>query len=69
MTYIPTVFAVSGVLEEGAHMAQHTWLSGLATMIFLTVFVAWTVWTWAPSRRAQMDAAAQLPFDDDGGAQ
>jgi cbb3-type cytochrome oxidase subunit 3 len=61
--------AAKFVIEEGAHTASYTWIGGVSTLLFLFTFVAWGLWAWLPSRRAAMDEAALLPFDDtDGGA-
>jgi cbb3-type cytochrome oxidase subunit 3 len=60
--------AAKFVIEEGAHQVQHTWIGAVSTLLFVFVFVSWAVWAYLPSRRAKMDAAALLPFDDhDGG--
>ena len=39
-------------------------LSGIITSILLVVFLAGWAWAWSPRRRADFDAAAQLPLDD-----
>ncbi len=36
----------------------------VALVLFLAVFIAVTIRTWAPSRRGEMDAAARLPLDE-----
>lgn len=41
------------------------WLMGLMTIVFLGVFVGWAFWAWMPSRRAAMEAAANLPLEGD----
>ena len=61
------LFAIANVLKDGVAHAPHAWLAGLAVLIFIAVFIAWTVWAWSPSRRELLDAAARLPLDDDGG--
>ena len=40
-------------------------VSGIVTGILLLLFVAGWIWAWRPSRKAEFDAAARLPFDDD----
>jgi cbb3-type cytochrome oxidase subunit 3 len=48
---------------------SHADLSGyaqVALLLFLGVFVAITIRTFAPSRSRELDQVAQLPFDDDG---
>jgi cbb3-type cytochrome oxidase subunit 3 len=47
-----------------AHVGS-TGILGATTVVFLVCFTGWTVWAWHPSRRAAMDAASQLPFEDD----
>lgn len=37
----------------------------VALVIFLAVFIAVTIRTWAPSRRRQMQEDAMLPLNDD----
>lgn len=37
----------------------------VALVIFFGVFVAVTLYTWRPSRRAELDAAAMIPLNDD----
>ncbi|MDI1252133.1 cbb3-type cytochrome c oxidase subunit 3 [Thermomonas sp.] len=39
-------------------------LSGIITSILLVLFLAGWAWAWSPRRRADFDAAAQLPLDD-----
>ncbi len=41
------------------------WLLGVMTVVFLSVFVGWAIWAWMPSRRAAMEAAANLPLEGD----
>ena len=53
------------IWSAAADSASHASLMGLATVTFLWVFVAWTLWAWAPSNREKLAAAALLPFDDD----
>ncbi len=40
-------------------------LMGLATLLFLVVFLGWTLWAYAPGNRAAFEAAARLPLDSD----
>ena len=37
----------------------------VALVIFCAVFVAIVVRTWLPSRRAELEAAARIPLEDD----
>jgi cbb3-type cytochrome oxidase subunit 3 len=36
----------------------------IALVLFLAVFIAVVIRTWAPSRRRALEEAAQLPLDD-----
>ena len=36
----------------------------VALVLFLGVFIAITIRTWAPSRRRELDDAAMIPFND-----
>ena len=40
-------------------------LAGIVTSILLVLFVVGWVWAWRPQRKADFDAAARLPLDDD----
>lgn len=47
--------------------AEHTdqgWLLALMTVAFFAAFVGWTLWAYAPGRRAHLDACARLPLLD-----
>ena len=37
----------------------------VALVIFFGVFIAVTLYTWKPSRRAELDDAAMIPLNDD----
>ena len=39
-------------------------LSGIITVVLLLTFVGGWMWAWSSKRRADFDAAAQLPLDD-----
>ena len=39
-------------------------VAGIVTAILLTLFVAGWIWAWRPARKAEFDAAAQLPLVD-----
>ena len=41
------------------------WLGSLLTTVFFFTFLAWTWWAFAPSRRAQHEAAGRIPFDEE----
>lgn len=47
---------------HGAH-SDLGWLMGTTTVVFFSLMVAWTVWTFAPSRRQLMDEASRLPLE------
>lgn len=40
-------------------------LSGIVTSVLLVLFIAGWIWAWRPARKADFDAAAQLPLVDD----
>jgi cytochrome c oxidase cbb3-type subunit 4 len=40
-------------------------LSGIVTVSLLLLFVVGWIWVWRPSRKAEFDAAAQLPLHED----
>ena len=39
-------------------------LTGIVTACLLALFVGGWIWAWRPARKAEFDAAAQLPLDD-----
>ena len=43
-------------------------IAGVVTALLLGAFVGVTVWAYGPTRRDRFDAAARLPFSDEGGA-
>jgi cytochrome c oxidase cbb3-type subunit IV len=43
-------------------------ISGIVTGALLLLFIAAWIWAWRPARKAQFDAAARLPLEDDGEA-
>ena len=38
---------------------------GIVTGVLLVLFISLVVWAWSKSRRADFDAAARLPLDDE----
>ena len=40
-------------------------LSGIVTTVLLVLFIVGWAWAWRPQRKADFDAAAQLPLADD----
>lgn len=57
------------VFHAAAEAAEYGWLMGVMTAAFLATFLGWTWWAWRPKNRPMMEAAANLPFDDDGVSQ
>jgi cbb3-type cytochrome oxidase subunit 3 len=60
---------VNPVIREAAHWAQHGWIMGVMTVVFLACFVGWTWWAFAKENRARFEEAALLPLttgDDEG---
>ena len=43
-------------------------LSGIVTAVLLMLFLIGTVWAYSPRRKREFEHAAQLPLDDDHGA-
>jgi cytochrome c oxidase cbb3-type subunit 4 len=39
-------------------------LSGIVSGVLLVLFLAGWAWAWSPRRKAEFDAAAQLPLED-----
>jgi cytochrome c oxidase cbb3-type subunit 4 len=40
-------------------------LSGIITLLLLLLFLGGWAWAWRPSRKAEFDAAARMPLEDD----
>jgi cytochrome c oxidase cbb3-type subunit IV len=38
---------------------------GIVTGVLLVLFISLIVWAWSKSRRADFEAAARLPLDDE----
>ena len=38
---------------------------GIVTAVLLVLFVSLVVWAWSKSRKADFDAAARLPLDEE----
>ena len=38
---------------------------GLITAVLLFLFVGGCIWLWRPGNKPSLDAAAQMPLDDD----
>ena len=39
-------------------------VAGIITAVLLALFVAGWAWAWRPARKANFDAAARLPLND-----
>jgi cytochrome c oxidase cbb3-type subunit 4 len=39
-------------------------VAGIVTTILLVLFIAGWIWAWRPARKAEFDAAARLPLND-----
>ena len=39
---------------------------GVMTAVFLVFFIGWALWAYDPKRKAQMDQAAMMPFNEGG---
>ncbi len=40
-------------------------LMGVMTLLFMAIFLGWFAYAYAPSRREQMAAFGEIPFDED----
>jgi cytochrome c oxidase cbb3-type subunit IV len=40
-------------------------ISGIITAVLMVLFLGGWVWLWRPQRKAEFDAAAQLPLAED----
>jgi len=60
-------FCIAFILKEGAANVQHTWIGALVTFLCIAVFLAWAWYALDPRRQAELDRAARLPLDEDGG--
>lgn len=40
-------------------------VSGIVTAILLALFVGGWIWAWSPRHKADFDATARLPLDDE----
>jgi cytochrome c oxidase cbb3-type subunit IV len=40
-------------------------ISGIITAVLMLLFLGGWVWVWRPERKAEFDAAAQLPLAED----
>ena len=56
------------LFAEAGRLAQHGWIMGVTTALFLACFVGWTWWAFSARNRARMNAAALLPLSEDDDA-
>ncbi|MFT3761349.1 MAG: cbb3-type cytochrome c oxidase subunit 3 [Pseudoxanthomonas sp.] len=40
-------------------------VSGIVTAILLVLFIGGWIWAWSPRRKAEFEATARLPLEDD----
>ena len=40
-------------------------IAGIVSLTLLVLFLAGWIWAWRPARRAEFDAAARMPLDED----
>lgn len=40
-------------------------VSGVITAVLMLLFIGGWIWAWSPRRKAEFDAAAQLPVNDE----
>lgn len=52
------------VLHQAAAQAELGWLLGLNTVLFITIFIGWSLYLYLPSRREALDAASRLPLEE-----
>lgn len=53
------------LLAPGAGLAEHGWIAGVVTLVFLACFLGLIAWTYARRNRARMEEAARLPLMED----
>ena len=54
------------LFAEAANTVQGAWIMGVMTAVFLVFFIGWALWAYDPKRKAQMDEAAMMPFNEGG---
>lgn len=59
---------MSSLFKDAAMSAEFGWIGASITLLFLTLFVAWTVWALWPGNRQKFDDASRMPLDDGGAA-
>ena len=40
-------------------------ISGVVTAVLMVVFIGGWIWAWRPARKAEFDAAALVPLEED----
>lgn len=53
------------VLAQASGIAEHAWLMGVVTIVFMAFFAAVTWWAYARRNRARFEQAARLPLMED----
>ncbi len=53
------------VYQVAAESAQHVWVMGAMTVLFMICFAYWVWWAYAPSRKNKMEEAGKIPFSED----
>lgn len=55
------------IYRDAAQIAQDGWMMGVTTVVFLTVFLVFSVWALSRGTKEQFERAAQMPLEDDTG--
>jgi cbb3-type cytochrome oxidase subunit 3 len=50
------------VFREAGSLAQHGWIMGAMTVLFLACFLGWSWWACAAHNRQKFEDAALLPL-------
>ena len=53
------------LFREAAQLAQHGWIMGATTLLFIGCFIGWTWWAYSSRNRERMLEAANLPFTEE----
>ena len=52
------------VFQQAASSAGLGWILGINTILFMGVFIGWSLYLWAPSRKQELDATGRLPLEE-----
>ena len=44
---------------------NYIWMSSLMTVVMMAIFIGIVLWAWSGRRRADFEAAARVPLEDD----